>query len=335
MKRITKVALFFETSAANDRRTMRGIAKYASLTGPWIFYTKLHPFYMTRGKDIWRKKILPELKRWKPDGIIAHIDEQKAKELMAFKIPTILESMVGSNVGGNMSFGDDNESIGEIGAQYFLDIGFINYAFCGFAGISWSQTRSEAFSKRISETGYEVFTYQGSVDRIHRSFFIVQDQKALCDWLKSLPKPIAVMACNDVRAQQIIDACNYSGIEVPDQVAVLGADNDDLICDFTNPKISSVSISSEKMGYEVAELLDKFMTGRKPKETSVINHPTHVVTRQSTDILAIDDSEVIKALRFIRNNRRSEITVDDVVKTTFLGRRALECYVKRHSRFIK
>jgi LacI family transcriptional regulator len=324
MKKIPKVALFFETSAVNDRRTMRGIAKYASLRGPWIFYTKLHPFYMMRGKDIWRKRILPELKSWGPDGIIAHVDERRAGDLIALNVPIIHESMAESKIGGRIAFGDDNLSIGKAGAEYFLNMGFKNYAFCGFVGISWSHTRSEAFCKRISAAGFEVFTYQGYASNIRQKFFVIEDQKPLCDWLKSLPKPVAVMACNDARAQQIIDACNFSDIEIPDNVAVLGVDNDDLVCDLTSPQISSVAIGSEKMGYEIANLLDNLMAGKKPKQTVVANHPTHVVARQSTEILAIDDPDVAKAVKFIRNHRRSEITVDDVVEATCLGRRALE-----------
>jgi len=324
MKKIPRVALFFEMSAVNDRRVMQGIVRYASLRGPWVFYTKLHPFYMTRGKDIWHKRILPELKSWSPDGIIAHLDKQKAKELIALNVPIIIESLVESEVSGRITFGDDNLSIGKTGAKYLLNLGFKNYAFCGFVGISWSQTRSEAFCKTVSTAGCNVFTYQSRATHVHQNSFVVEDQQSLCDWLKSLPKPVAVMACNDARAQQIVDACNFSDLEVPDKVAVLGVDDDNLICDLTNPQISSVALGSEKMGYEAAAILDKLMTGKKPEQTALLNHPTNVVTRLSTELLAIDDPEVAKAVRFIRNHRRFEITVDDVVEATCLGRRALE-----------
>ncbi len=329
MKKIPKVALFFETSAVNDRRVMRGIARYASLRGPWIFYTKPHPFYMTRGKDIWHKRILPELKSWIPDGIIAHIDKRRAKELIALNVPIILESLVESETSGRITFGDDNVSIGKTGAEYLLNLGFKNYAFCGFVGISWSQTRSDAFCKSISTAGFNIFTYQSRATHIYQKSFVVEDQKSLCDWLGSLPKPVAVMACNDARARHIIDACNFSGLEVPDKVAVVGVDDDDLICDLTNPQISSIALSSEKMGYETAEILDKLIAGKKPKQTAVINHPANVVTRLSTEILAIDDPEVAKAVRFIRDHRRFEITVDDVVEATCLGRRVLENRFRR------
>ena len=327
MKRIPKVAVFFETSAVNDRRIMRGIIKYSSLCGPWLFYSKIHPFYMLQGKDAWRKRILPELRIWGPDGIIAHVDMTKAQELMKVGVPIILQPLRGPVSMGSSVLGDDNQAVGEIGAEYLLERGFKNFAFCGFPNVFWSQERSEAFVKRILRAGFEPHLYEPPES--HRWSFVEEDREFLCKWLISMPKPITVMACNDIRGQQVIDACRLAELIVPDEIAVLGVDNDDLICDSTNPPLSSVVLGTEKAGYEAAQLLDRMMHRKKRKWPKTTIHPTHIVTRQSTDILAIDDPEVAKAVRFIRTHRRSEFGVHDVVDATTLARRTLEQRFKK------
>jgi LacI family transcriptional regulator len=323
MKRIPKVAIFFESSAVNDRRITRGIIKYSALCGPWLFYSKMHPFYMLQGRDAWRKKILPELRTWRPDGIIAHVDTTKAQELMELGVPIILQPLREPVRLGSSVLGDDNQAVGEMGAKYLLELGFKNYAFCGFPDVYWSEERSKSFAERICQAGLEPYIYEPPES--HRRSFVEEDREFLCEWLISMPKPIAVMACNDIRGQQVVDACSLRGIITPDEVAVLGVDNDDLICDSTNPPLSSVALGTEKAGYEAAQLLDRMMHRKKkrkwPKTTI---HPTHIMSRQSTDILAIDDPEVAMAVRFIRTHRRSEIGVHEVVDATTLARRALE-----------
>ena len=327
MKRIPKIAIFFETSAVNDRRITRGIIKYSSLCGPWLFYSKVHPFYMLQGKNAWRKRILPELRIWDPDGIIAHVDITKAQELMELGAPIILQPLREPVSMGPSVLRDDNQAVGEIGAEYLLERGFKNYAFCGFPNVYWSQERSEAFVKRILRAGFEPHLYEPPES--HRWSFVEEDREFLCKWLISMSKPIAVMACNDIRGQQVVDACKLTDTIVPDEVAVLGVDNDDLICDIANPPLSSVALGTEKAGYEAAQLLDRMMHRKKRKWPKTTIHPTHIVTRQSTDILAIDDPEVAKATNFIRTHRRSEIGVYDVVDATTLARRALEQRFKK------
>ena len=147
---------------------------------------------------------------------------------------------------------------------------------------------------------------------------------AIASWLDSVPKPIAVMACNDNRARHVIEACKIIGLNVPEQVAVIGANNDETICELSDPPLSSVALNTEKAGYEAAELLDRLMAGEKMAEQQIVVEPTHVVSRQSTDILAIKDTEVNKAISFIRQNFKKPIQVADVVEATILSRRMLQ-----------
>ena len=323
MKKLLRVALFFETSAINDRKLMRGIAKYSRLHGPWLFYNKRHPFYMTQGHSIWQQKVLPELKAWAPDGVIAHVNSRKAKELLSFKVPTILSALVEPEYLGSTYFADDNTAIATMAADYLLEIGFKNFAYCGYHHQFWSNERCESFVNKISRAGFKTDIYRQP--NLYSRGFMQEDQVFLSHWLKSLPKPVAVMACNDARAQQVIDACKLADLNVPEQVAVLGVDNDDLVCDTMTPQLSSVALGTEKAGYETAELLDRMTSRKKIKSPRIAILPTHIEIRQSTDILAIEDPELAKAINFIRTYKHQhETTVDDVVGVTTLSRRALE-----------
>jgi LacI family transcriptional regulator len=323
MRKIPKVALFLETTAVNDRRVFRGIIKYSQHFGPWVFYAKVHPFYMMRGRNLWRKKILPELKKWRPDGIIAHVDNQKAGDLLEFGVPTILSPLLEPHCPGDYSYESDGAAIGQVGAEHLLERGFKNIAFCGYNGIYWSDGLCRCFIERVAKAGFQTYVYESPASA--QITFLSEDASHVGKWLASLPKPVAVMACNDVRGRQVIDACNLLQLTVPDVIAVLGVDDDDLICDSTYPPLSSVSLSTEKTGYEVAELLDKMMhRGQRIAPQKIIINPTHVVARQSTDILAVEDTEVAKAVRFIRTNMGSVRRVDEVVGATSLQRRYLE-----------
>ena len=146
----------------------------------------------------------------------------------------------------------------------------------------------------------------------------------MADWLKSLPKPIGLMATNDYRARQVLDACEAAEILVPEGVAVLGVDNDEVACNLARPPLSSVNLNLRKTGYETAELLDKMMSEKQTEYQHITIMPTHVVTRESTDIMAISDPEVAEAVRFIRDNHGKLIQVADVARAVDVTIRSLQ-----------
>jgi LacI family transcriptional regulator len=224
---------------------------------------------------------------------------------------------------GSTYFADDNTAIATMAADYLLELGFKNFAYCGYHHQFWSNERCESFVSKIAKAGFKTNVY--TQPNLRSRCFMQEDQVFLSHWLKSLPKPVAVMACNDARAQQVIDACKLADLNVPEQVAVLGVDNDDLVCDTMTPQLSSVALGTEKAGYETAELLDRMTSRKKIKSPRISILPTHIEIRQSTDILAIEDPELAKAINFIRTYKHQhETTVDDVVGVTTLSRRALE-----------
>ena len=158
-----------------------------------------------------------------------------------------------------------------------------------------------------------------------------EQQAQLCDWLRSLPRPIGIMACNDMRGQHVLDACRRINAAVPEEVAVIGVDNDELVCDLCDPPLSSVMPNPQRIGFEAAALLDRLMEGEKPQQMSKLVEPLGIVTRQSTDVLAIEDPLVASAVKYIRQRACDGISVVDVLHHVPVSRSILE---RRFRKFI-
>jgi LacI family transcriptional regulator len=279
--------------------------------GPWVFYSEPGGL----------EKALPAMKHWGADGIIMR-DSGRGSEALKLGIPIIVSVHLKEHIKDTPFIDTNGVRIGRMAAEHLLDRGFQHFAFCGFDNMHWSRNRCENFSKRIAKSDFETHIYKQPRSREKRLW--ENEQAIMVDWLKSLPKPIGLMACNDDRARHVSGACNVAGLHVPEQVAIVGVDNDELVCELSDPPLSSVALNVERGGYEAAELLDKLMARRRAAQKDIIVEPTHVVTRQSTDIMAIEDSEVVKALRFIRQHASEPIQVGDVLKAVPLSRRALQ-----------
>ncbi len=317
MYEIPRIILLIESSKSYGRGLLRGIAKYSRLNGPWAFY------YEIGGRDI----KLPNLKKWNPHGIIAR-DGKATREIIDMGLPTIISSGLFEPMSGIPCVKVDNQQVGRLGAEYLIEKGFSSYAYVGIAKRMWSMLRYESFSEAVNAQGHKVFHYEGGQSKKKSSW---DDKQAeLCKWLISLPKPIGLMASSDEQGVQVIEACKVAGIAVPEEVAVLGVDDDDLVCDLSESSMSSIALSTEKAGYEAAELMARLLKG-EPRQNQVITvSGLHVVERQSTDILMIENQYVAKALQFIRKNSNVTITVDDVIASGPLARRTLEERFRKH-----
>ncbi len=319
MLRKPKVALLVETSRGYGRDFLRGVMLYARLHGPW-------GFYVTPGDFV---QALPRMRSWGGTGIIARVETPEvARAILASRLPTIAlglsdEQLRPDNPLARLSeFVSDSRGAGRMAAEHLLERGFRHYAYVGAADRVWSGRRQGSFSERIREGGFEPRVY--SAPRTRRAAAWEREQPALARWLGGLPRPVGVMACNDDRGREVLEACRDAGLRVPEEIAVVGVDNDELLCELADPPLSSVALNAEAGGYRAAALLDRMMRGQSRTPQRLLVEALHVVTRRSTDIVALDDPEVAAALHFIQDHANEPIAVSDIVEEVLISRRALE-----------
>jgi LacI family transcriptional regulator len=307
MKSLKRVALTIENSRAFGRDLIRGIVRYSRLYGPWVFYRQ-DLFYVAQEGEPSKLELL---RKWSPQGIISR-DLRNLEELERWGIPLFVAIAMEPPSEKRNNVVTNDHAIGRMAAEHLLERGFKHFGFCGFDNIYWSYQRSDGFIERIEEAGFQVSLYKQP--KAHKNRLWFREEAILAEWLKDLPKPIGIMACNDDRGQHITEACANAKIKVPYDVAVIGVDNDDQVCDIAYPSLSSVALDVEKAGFRVSELLDKLMTGKKMPPQTVIVQPKRVVIRQSTNVVAVENKLVSQALNFIHQNAKRLIQVDDVVK---------------------
>jgi len=229
-------------------------------------------------------------------------------------------------VPGAVNVVTNSAQVGHMGADHLIQCGFKHFAFVEVGRgpqepISWSRVRQEHFAERVRMAGYSTQSYllYSATKRDWK-----RERAALIAWLKALPKPVGLMACNDDCGVQVMEACKTARIAVPDAIGVIGADNDEVVCGLSNPAMSSVAINFERAGFEAAEALDELMKGKRQTGARINVGATHIVGRRSTDVVAVSDAQLGRALRFIRDHSHRAIGVADVALAAGLSRRALE-----------
>jgi LacI family transcriptional regulator len=216
----------------------------------------------------------------------------------------------------------DDKAIAEAAAQHLLDRNFRQLAFCGDDRFNWSRWRCEHFQRAAAAAEAACSVYRPTA-RARRDWDAMEND--IGQWLLSLPRPVGVMACYDIRARHVLDACRRVGLDVPDQVAVIGVDNDEFLCDLSDPPLSSVAPDTRRTGYMAAALLDRLMSGReRHRGQAIFVQPLGVVSRRSTDVFALGDADVSAAVRFIREHACEGIAVKDLLAEVPLSRRVLE-----------
>ena len=316
MRGIPKVVLLIESSRGSGRAFLRGVANYANHQGPWSV------FWEPGGLE----KAWPMLQSMEADGIIMR-DVDELDQVLAFGVPMVVMGHKRKEVSGSLNVVTDSPKVARLAADHLLQCGFRNFAFCSCGegpgdSASWSKLRRECFGEYIHEAGFDCQDYSIPPTSGARNW--TRERRLLAEWLENLLKPVGLFACNDDCGVQVIEACRWAGLKVPDQIGVIGADDDDIVCGLANPPMSSVAINFERAGYEAANALGQLMRHKLVTHRRISVHPTHVVARRSTDTVAAEDPPVAKALQFIRDHARQNIGVDQVAMAAGLSRRALE-----------
>ncbi|MEM9645362.1 MAG: substrate-binding domain-containing protein, partial [Planctomycetota bacterium] len=222
----------------------------------------------------------------------------------------------------------DDRLVAKLAFEHLRSLGFVRFAFCGYRSIHYSTNRLKFFREFVLEAGFSLSVYEseldadGSVTGTER--YGLFDQPAVSAWLETLQRPTGLLACNDIRGHQVLQACRISGIEVPDSLAVVGVDDDDVICPVCDPPLTSVRPNAERIGMRAAELLGELLKGAPVDSRLELIPPSAVTCRLSTQVRASDDPKVAMACRFIREHSCDGIDVKDVVDQSKISRRQLE-----------
>ncbi|MGI9428273.1 MAG: XylR family transcriptional regulator, partial [Bythopirellula sp.] len=281
MIRRRAVALLVETSNAYSRGLLDGV----------IDYIRHHQAWSISLPEQERGARPPKwLSRWRGDGIIARIETDEIGRAVRRKKLPVVDVSAARHVPGIPWVETDDQAVAQLAAEHLLDRGFQHLAFFGDVGFNWSVWRRQHFENIVRDAGAECHVHE-TRHRLDASYSWNREKRRLTTWLKRLPRPVGIMACYDIQAQQLLDVCRELEIAVPEEAAVIGVDNDRLLCDLADPPLSSVICSTHRTGYEAASLLDRMMSGESVPPAAHLIKPLGIETRQSTDILAIDDPD--------------------------------------------
>lgn len=315
------VALVLSLNKRFDRKVIEGITRFVHESGKWSVFLEDDP-----------SAKIPDFRRGHFDGVIADLDDPRIpRQVEGLKIPVV--GIGGIEPGCSLrrtvsTVGTHNIKIAEMAAEYLMGLGFRSFGYCGIASRTidpWNRERQETFVARVSEHGHRCAVFS---KRYSPSHSWEQLQEALFVWLSKLPKPAGVLAANDVRARHLLEACRRFDLRVPDDVAVLGVDNDDIICDLATPPLSSIVQGTEEIGYQAAELLDQLMRKKMKRVDNRLVDPVAVKERDSTDLVATEDKVVAAALRLIRERACQGLSVPDVAEGIKVSRSTLDGHFK-------
>lgn len=309
--------MIVETSTSFGRQLLSGIAQYLRETRPWSVHIT--------DRSV-NDATPPWIESWKGDGIITRIASPEIRDAIRDKsIPVVdLNEQLGGM--GVPQISNDHVAIGRMAAGHLLTRGFQRFAFLGHSGHKWSDSRGKAFAEMVKAEGYPCDVYADhpvSVQGLKEGIWQTE-LDGITRWVALLDKPVGILACGDFRGLQLLTACRNAGVAVPEQAAVVSVGADDVACQFADPPMSSIMLNAWKMGYEAAGLLDRQMQGYASAQAAMLIPPLDVMVRRSSDIRAISDPLVAKAVNFIQENARSGMNVEVVLRRLNISRSTLQ-----------
>lgn len=308
------VALMIETAGAYGRHLLQGIARYLRMHRSWSLFLERREIDSAPPK--W-------LESWRGQGVLSRWSNPSVVSLLVETGAAIVDLSGRRDTFGVPRVRCDDQVIGRLAAEHLLACGLRSFGFSGFSGELWSSRRRDGFLAALARAGLRCRIHESPWYGLSAQPF-EEDQEQIETWLKSLPKRVGVMACNDMRGRQVLDSCKSAGLRAPEDVAVIGVDDDELLCELSDPPLSSVIPNTERIGYEAAALLDSLMQGGRADLRERIIPPLGVATRSSTDVIAVEDPAFAFAMRFIHEHACHGITVEDVLQSIPLSRMSLE-----------
>ena len=313
-----RVLVITDFTESFSHKLLAGLVDYSRRKEPWIV-RRMPPSYKAQ---IGIPGIIRVAKEWDVDAVIAQFEPTDDVGLFAehgivaiaqdFKKKfTTIPNVTGDYIG-----------TGKMAARFFIDRGFRNYGFFGFNDVCWSDERCDGFRREVEAAGFGGSFYAYRMQEIDMLWYYQRNR--LREWLQMIPKPIAIMACDDNQGTNLVEACHSLGIKIPSEVSVMGVDNDETLCSLGSTTLSSIQVDIEEGGMRTAELVERLVADPSAPVEDVVLKPVKIVERMSTAAFATDDQQILKALLFIHRNALKKISVSDVMTEAALSRRLLE-----------
>jgi LacI family transcriptional regulator len=317
LQKTPKVALYLATNEKAGRDKLRGILRYVRLHTPW----NIHLIENRIGEQQ-----MGDLRKWGATGVIVARMPESVGALARSRIPTVVldsPALYRERLPRASYVMSDSAAIGQAAAEAFLKQGFKHFAYVAdTVDWDWSVQRGRVFGERVQAAGGTYAVYDGLSDRERNDWSL--DQKRLTRWLLGLPRPIAILAVRDGRARQVLETCQLAGLRVPGDVALMGVDNEEVLCENISPTLSSIQPDFEEGGYRAADLLEQLMRRNVCAPQTYQYGVRQIVLRESSRLATVADRRLLHGLEFIRLNACEGIGVPDVVAHLKVSRRLAE-----------
>lgn len=311
-----KILVLIDFATEFSRRFLTGFIRYAHENGPWIFY-RLPLYYKTLYDE---DGIVKRIREWGIDAVIVQWEYHEIKFLQKLDIPVFLQNYE-ENADWFSKISGDYIEVGAMAANFFAKKRFKNFAFYGNKNYLWSKGRAEGYRMEVEKLGGNYYYFES--EYLTNSQWS-QSHTELDKWLLSLPKPVAIFACDDYFALQVAEMCQINKINIPHEISLLGVDNDELICNLSNPSISSIVTDDENLGYIAGKNLHTLIVNKKNIPFNIIKKPIRIEQRQSTEKYNVTNKYITQVIEHLEKNITAEISINALTQMVPLGRRTLE-----------
>ena len=313
-----RVLIISDFTESFTHKLLAGIVDYSRRKEQWIV-RRMPPEYKTK---IGIQGVIRVAKEWDVDAVIGQFDPTDDIGLFAENGIVAIAQDYKKKFTTIPNVTGDYLGTGRMAAKFFLERGFRNFGFFGFNDVCWSDERCEGFRREIEAAGFGDSFYAYRTQEIEMVWYYQRNR--LREWLRMIPKPIAIMACDDNQGSNLIEACHGIGIKIPSEVSVMGVDNDEALCSLGSTTLSSIQMDIEEGGRQAAALVERLVADPSAAVDDVVLRPVKIVGRMSTAAFATEDQQILKALLFIHKNALKKISVSDVMAEAALSRRLLE-----------